>query len=427
MPISDRDIAIRVEDVHKRYRLGVIGSSLLSDEVKALWAGLRGRPDPRMPLKNAELQQRMGAYFWSLRGVSFDVPKGASLGIVGRNGAGKSTMLRLLSRITLPTTGVIRMRGKVSSLLEVGTGFHPELTGRENIHLNGAILGMRRAEIEAQLDAIIAFSGIEHHIDTPIKRYSTGMKVRLGFAVAAHLDPDILIVDEVLAVGDAEFQRRCIARMREVATSGRTVLFVSHAMDAVEGLCDRVIWMDQGRVRMDGPVREVVHAYAREGLQHDHVHRWEPDQAPGGEGLALLHLEVPGALDDGSYDRERPLTVDLRLHVREPQHKPTDLLLQVYTDNDILAFSSTLGEQAPPPCWEPGLHRIRCTVPAGLLNVGGYRIALTLLRNDRPWVSVQDTLRVELRDTRPGALAGPWAKGTVWPRLAWQRDQLEHG
>jgi lipopolysaccharide transport system ATP-binding protein len=427
MATHDRDTVIRVEDVHKRYRLGVIGSSLLSDEVKALWAGLRGRPDPRMPLKNAELQQRMGAYFWSLRGVSFEVGRGETLGIVGRNGAGKSTMLRLLSRITLPTKGLIRMRGKVSSLLEVGTGFHPELTGLENVHLNGAILGMRRAEIDKQLDAIIAFSGIEHHIDTPIKRYSTGMKVRLGFAVAAHLDPDILIVDEVLAVGDAEFQRRCIARMREVATSGRTVLFVSHAMDAVEGLCERVIWMDQGRVRQDGPTREVVHAYAREGLKHDHSHRWEPGHAPGGEGLALMRLEVPGSLPDGSYDRDRPLQVDMRLQVLEAQRTATDLLLQVYTDNDVLAFSSTLGEGEAPPRWEPGLHRITCTIPPGLLNTGGYRIALTLLRNDRPWVNVEDTLRVELRDTRPGALTGPWAKGAVWPRLDWRHDLLEHG
>ena len=197
----------------KRYRLGVIGGATLADELKVIWARILGRPNPLVPLEQEVDPQREGEHFWALRGVSFEVQEGEILGVIGKNGAGKSTLLKLLSRITIPTAGAIRIKGRTSSLLEVGTGFHPELTGRENIYLNGAILGMDQSEIERKINEIIAFSGIRHHIDTPVKRYSSGMKVRLGFAVAAHLEPEILIIDEVLAVGDAEFQRKCLGKM----------------------------------------------------------------------------------------------------------------------------------------------------------------------------------------------------------------------
>jgi lipopolysaccharide transport system ATP-binding protein len=421
MSSRDADTVIRVQDVHKRYRLGVIGSSLLSDEIKAVWASMRGRPDPRMPLENAAMQQRVGPYFWSLRGVSFDVRRGETLGIIGSNGAGKSTMLRLLSRITLPTKGRIAMRGKVSSLLEVGTGFHPELTGLENIYLNGAILGMRRAEITAKLQEIIAFSGIEHHIDTPIKRYSSGMKVRLGFAVAAHLDPDILIVDEVLAVGDAEFQRRCLASMREVATSGRTVLFVSHAMDAVEGLCERVIWMDKGRVRQDGATREVVQAYVRDGLQRDHAITWKEGRAPGGQGVTLRSMMVADPLPGGGHDRDAETRIMLELEVADGKGDGLDILVQVHTDADVLAFMSVMGEELGPTAWNAGMNRIACAIPPGLLNAGGYRITVTLLRNGEPWVVVPEPLRIEVRDLGPvNRWSGRW-QGVVRPKLLWNR------
>jgi lipopolysaccharide transport system ATP-binding protein len=421
MSAAGADTVIRVENVHKRYRLGVVGSSLVSDEIRALWAIWRGRPDPRISLESAEQQQRIGPYFWSLRGVSFDVQRGESLGIIGRNGAGKSTMLKLLSRITLPTEGRISMRGKVSSLLEVGTGFHTELTGMENIYLNGAILGMRRWEIDRKLDDIIAFSGIEHHIDTPLKRYSSGMKVRLGFAVAAHLDPDIMIVDEVLAVGDAEFQARCLGSMRDAGRSGRTVLFVSHDMGSVEGLCQRVIWMDKGRVLRDGPTLEVVQAYARDGAAKERAFVWEPAHAPGNDAVRVRSLAADHALDDGCFGRSSPITITAELDILKELDLALDIQVQVFTDSNVLAFMSVMGEVLGPTRWGLGRERIRCTIPAGLLNTGGYRVALTLVRNGQPWIPVPEVLRLEVRDTlAQGEWAGRW-QGIVRPQITWVR------
>lgn len=417
----EQDLVIKVEDVHKRYRLGVVGSSLLSDEIRAGWARFRGRPDPRLPMHVEEHRQRYGAYFWALRGISFDVQRGEALGIVGRNGAGKSTLLKLMSRITLPTKGRIAMKGRISSLLEVGTGFHNELTGIENIYLNGAILGMRRAEISEKLQEIIAFSGIEHHIDTPIKRYSSGMKVRLGFAVAAHLDPDILIVDEVLAVGDSEFQRRCIKSMRDAGRSGRTVLFVSHAMDAVEGLCRRVIWMDKGIVRMDGPTRDVIHAYAREGIERDHAYTWAGSDAPGNAHVQVLRMKAEGAMPDGSFDREQPILLNLDVQVVPPGEPDLDIMIEVHTENNQLAFMSVLSDVLGPTAWNAGNNRISCTIPAGLLNTGGYRVGFTLLRRGEPWVEVPEKLQIDVRKLGvPGLWDGRW-QGIVRPTVEWKR------
>ncbi|MCC6784917.1 MAG: ABC transporter ATP-binding protein [Planctomycetes bacterium] len=241
--------AISVRGLGKRYRLGEhLGETMLREAIARLF-----RRPARAPDASREL--------WALRDVSFDVQQGEVVGLVGRNGAGKSTLLKVLSRITYPTMGSIAVAGRLASLLEVGTGFHDELSGRENIYLNGSILGMRRREIDARLDDIVAFSGVERFLDTPIKRYSSGMRLRLGFAVAAHLDPEILLVDEVLAVGDAEFQRKCLDAMSELRSGGRTVLFVSHNMAAVENLCSRALWIDGGTVRQDGKATDVIRAY----------------------------------------------------------------------------------------------------------------------------------------------------------------------
>ncbi len=255
-------IAVRIEHLSKEYRLGVINNGRLYRDLQSAWAKLRGKEDPWSKIGEQGRFGRKGS-FWALKDVSFDVQQGQRVGIIGRNGAGKSTLLKILSRITAPTSGVIKMRGRPASLLEVGTGFHPELTGRENVFLNGAILGMKKAEIARKFDEIVAFSEIEEFIDTPVKRYSSGMYVRLAFAVAAHLDAEIMIADEVLAVGDVKFQAKCLGKMQDVSENqGRTVLFVSHALATVKQLCNVGVLLEQGRmVCIDTDMDSVIKRY----------------------------------------------------------------------------------------------------------------------------------------------------------------------
>ena len=258
------DIAIKVEDLGKLYRLGEVGTGTLSHDLNRWWARMRGKEDPFATIGEANDRTQKGSsdYVWSLKDVSFEVKKGEVLGIIGRNGAGKSTLLKILSKVTAPTTGRINVNGRIASLLEVGTGFHPELTGRENIFLNGAILGMTKTEIRSKFDEIVDFSGVERYIDTPVKRYSSGMYVRLAFAVSAFLEPEILIVDEVLAVGDAEFQKKCLGRMKDVSVNdGRTVLFVSHNMAAVKSLCTQGLIMSNGQLILQSSVDACISEY----------------------------------------------------------------------------------------------------------------------------------------------------------------------
>ena len=255
---------IKVENLSKQYRLGLVGSGTLKDDLHVWWNNIRGKENPL--LKVGEINDRSvegnSDYVWSLKDVNFEINKGDVVGIIGKNGAGKSTLLKILSKITSPTTGNVKIKGRIASLLEVGTGFHPELTGRENIYLNGAILGMRKSEIHKKIDEIIAFAGIDRYVDTPVKRYSSGMYVRLAFAVSAHLDPDILIIDEVLAVGDADFQKKCLGKMQDVSrTEGRTILFVSHSMAAVKELCNKGILLENGQVAFAGNVPETISRY----------------------------------------------------------------------------------------------------------------------------------------------------------------------
>jgi lipopolysaccharide transport system ATP-binding protein len=255
---------IKVENLSKQYRLGLVGSGTLKDDISGIWNSILGKENPN--LKIGELNDRSisGAsdYVWSLKDINFDIQQGDVVGIIGKNGAGKSTLLKILSKITSPTFGSIKIKGRIASLLEVGTGFHPELTGRENIYLNGAILGMRKIEIKSKIDEIIAFAGIERYADTPVKRYSSGMYVRLAFAVSAHLDPDILIIDEVLAVGDADFQKKCLGKMQDVSKNeGRTILFVSHNMAAVKELCNKGILLENGQLSFMGNIPDTISKY----------------------------------------------------------------------------------------------------------------------------------------------------------------------
>ncbi len=258
------DVVIKVENLSKQYRLGTIGTGTLAHDLNRVWSRVRGKEDPYLKIGqiNDRTKKAESDYVWAIEDINFEVRQGEVLGIIGRNGAGKSTLLKILSQITRPTTGSVKMKGRVGSLLEVGTGFHHELTGRENIYINGAILGMRRHEIDRKLDEIIDFAGVERYIDTPVKRYSSGMMVRLGFSVAAHLEPEILIVDEVLAVGDADFQKKCMGKMGEVSKlDGKTILFVSHNLGAIENLCSRAILLKQGRLEVDSDLNTVLGNY----------------------------------------------------------------------------------------------------------------------------------------------------------------------
>ncbi len=265
--IMNKDIILRATNISKQYRLGLVGTGTLSHDLNRWWSRIRGKEDPY--LKVGELNDRASRgtsdYVWALKDINFEVEKGEVLGIIGKNGAGKSTLLKILSKVTGPTLGEIKTKGRIASLLEVGTGFHPELTGRENIYLNGAILGMTKNEISSKIDEIVEFSGCQRYIDTPVKRYSSGMKVRLAFAVAAHLEPEILVVDEVLAVGDAEFQKKAIGKMQDISKGdGRTVLFVSHNMAAVKNLCTRCIVLKNGTISYVGDVESSIKEYLKE-------------------------------------------------------------------------------------------------------------------------------------------------------------------
>lgn len=312
-------IAIHVEKLSKQFRVGSrketlrswrdgIGASLLS---RMRWMGKQGRAWISADPERVET-------IWALQDVSFEVKRGEVLGIIGRNGAGKSTLLKILTRITEPTAGYAEIHGRVGSLLEVGTGFHYELTGRENIYLNGAILGMKRSEIERKFEEIVTFAEVSKFIDTPVKHYSSGMRMRLAFAVAAHLEPEILLIDEVLAVGDARFQKKCLNKMRDVGQQGRTILFVSHNMPAITRLCERAILLNEGRVIQDGPSHQVVSAYLNSGLGTMAAREWQdPEKAPGGEVARLRAVRV--RTDDGqitdTVDIRRPLRIEMEYEV----------------------------------------------------------------------------------------------------------------
>lgn len=268
-------VILKAENISKQYRLGLVGTGTISHDLNRWWASIRGKEDPYLKVGavNDRSTKADSAYVWALKNINFEVQQGEVLGIIGKNGAGKSTLLKILSRVTIPTTGEIKTKGRIASLLEVGTGFHPELTGRENIFLNGAILGMTKAEIKSKEEEIIEFSGCERYVDTPVKRYSSGMRVRLAFAVAAFLEPDILVIDEVLAVGDAEFQKKAIGKMQDISKGdGRTVLFVSHNMAAVKSLCTSAIVLEHGTTVFEGETEDAVDFYLANKLKKRHVY-----------------------------------------------------------------------------------------------------------------------------------------------------------
>jgi lipopolysaccharide transport system ATP-binding protein len=367
--------AIRIANLSKRYRLGSASPSYrtlresISDLVAAPWRRLRTRGVSAAPAPAAGGSED----FWALQDVSFDVKPGEVVGVVGRNGAGKSTFLKILSRVTEPTAGRVELHGRVGSLLEVGTGFHPELTGRENIYLNGAILGMSRAEINRKFDAIVAFAEIGEFLDTPVKRYSSGMYVRLAFAVASHLEPEILIVDEVLAVGDAQFQQKCLGRMSEVRREGRTVLFVSHNMGAVARLCDRAAWLDGGRLRALGGAEDVIADYLATSADNSGEVSYASDALPGSDGVRLLAVRIRNQRGEisSSLDVRHPFTMEVQYRVFRPLPN-LSVGLRILTHDGVSVFTTRDLDEGSQPVRQPGDYISRCTIPGNFLNYGQY-------------------------------------------------------
>ncbi|HEX8117326.1 MAG TPA: ABC transporter ATP-binding protein [Pyrinomonadaceae bacterium] len=425
------DIAIRVEHLSKRYRIGQGRSpryATLRDRIAGAFAApLRGLSPSARSRASAGPDDD---HIWALREVALEIKRGEVVGIIGRNGAGKSTLLKILSRITEPTEGRAEIYGRVGSLLEVGTGFHPELTGRENIYLNGALLGMKRAEIGRKFDAIVAFAEIERFIDTPVKFYSSGMYVRLAFAVAAHLEPEILIIDEVLAVGDMAFQKKCLGKMGDVAHEGRTVIFVSHHMPSITRLCRRVLWLEGGRLLRVGAASEVVAAYLSGSRLAAGERVWEgaQDDAPGGKSIRLAAVRVKD--DEGrvspTVDAQHPFAIELEYHLLE-RLPPLRVGFTLSTGDGVDVFhSNDMADAAwveqPRP---PGRYVSRCSVPGNLLNAGPYTLRVSA---DIPHKEIlfiyEQSLTFEVEGAGAAIQFSEKWPGVICPRLPWSVRQL---
>jgi len=418
---------IAVEHVSKVYRLGTIGSTTLHEDLTRAWAYLRGKPDPALRVGDSHGERHDGNRFWALKDVSFEVQQGEVLGIIGCNGAGKSTLLKILSRVTAPATGTVKAKGRIASLLEVGTGFNPDLTGKENIYLNGAMLGMSRHEIRKKLDEIVDFSGVEDFIDTPVKRYSSGMYVRLAFAVAAHLDPEILILDEVLAVGDAAFQRKCLGKMGQTAREGRTVLFVSHNMVAVQSLCSRAVLLGDGQTRAIGPVGEVVRQYLAGNMRAadaGSMKSWtDLSTAPGNSAVRVTAIRIVPAADGETelISMQTPLALEVEYRRIAPQ-TAFHLEFHLVNHEEVVVLNTS-----PGPCPAvPGLYRSHCTIPGNLLNSGPYRLKLMFVEDDSRATWLDEGLTSfcveDLRERQIGWMGR--APGAVHIPLGWRTEAM---
>jgi len=410
---------ITVENLGKKYLIGhqrCASRGALRDAMthvaRGLWQRVRHPLSPNR--ETLDLEE-----MWALRNVSFEVRQGERVGIIGRNGAGKSTLLKVLSRITQPTTGRVHLRGRVSSLLEVGTGFHPELTGRENIFLNGAVLGMTRQEIRKKFDEIVAFAEIERFLDTPAKHYSSGMYVRLAFAVAAHLEPEILIVDEVLAVGDAPFQKKCLGRMGQVSREGRTVLFVSHNMTAVRSFCQRGLMLVAGALASDGPAASVIARYVQEAQDVRAGQEWsDPQNAPGDDVIRIKRVQVlaDDEASDGLLTMDTPLRVETEFWAVQKE-VTTHLTYHLINEQGVTVLTTG----CPPSVREPGVYKASWWLPAQLLNSGGYSLKLLVVRNENQVTYEKDEIAsFSLADasSREHACMGR-EPGVVQPPLPW--------
>jgi lipopolysaccharide transport system ATP-binding protein len=417
--------AIEAHELSKRYRIGQMQAAYgtLRDSMTNVARRLTGKVEEHQPEE-----------IWALRDVSFSVREGEVLGVIGRNGAGKSTLLKVLTRITTPTSGHAVIRGRVGSLLEVGTGFNPELTGRENVFLNGSILGMKRREIQRKLDEIVEFSGIERFLDTPVKRYSSGMYVRLAFSIAAHLEPEILLVDEVLAVGDAEFQQRCLGRMEDLSGTGRTVLFVSHNMQAINQLCDRAIWLEGGQILEDGESAEVITRYLHSAYGSGSQISWPDDEtAPGDDLVKLLSVRVVD--EDGetvsTADVRRTIGIETRFRVLDDA-PPVFAKIKVHDRNGDVAFNA-MDTAAQWQDGAPGVYTSTAWIPPNLLNEGTTSVDVAVCTLRLPKLHQRtawyDAVSFYVWDPGEGDSArGRFAnqlRGVVRPLLEWTTERVD--
>nr|WP_315223142.1 ABC transporter ATP-binding protein [uncultured Flavobacterium sp.] len=420
-----KDIILKAENISKQYRLGQVGTGTLSHDINRWWHQIRGKENPY--LKIGEINDRStkgdSDYVWALQDINFEVERGEVLGIIGKNGAGKSTLLKILSKVTAPTTGSIKSRGRIASLLEVGTGFNGEMTGRENIFLNGAILGMTKKEITSKLAEIIEFSGCERYIDTPVKRYSSGMTVRLAFAVAAFLEPEILVIDEVLAVGDADFQKKAIGKMQDISKGeGRTVLFVSHNMAAVKSLCTRGIVMEHGKVVFDGGIEDSINNYLSGDQMEDIYPKLFNKNSPlfGNSNVRLNSVEIISSFNKDFYTIKEELKIKIDFSVfKSIDNFNLSINFKSFTD-DVVVFS----EITPVRFVKEGEYASELILPANFLNNKMYCIDLHFVSNNKSLLTINNIVNLELVDFREGInYYDEWA-GYVRPSLSFDFDAV---
>jgi lipopolysaccharide transport system ATP-binding protein len=422
------NIVIKAENLGKKYIIGHQAENgrymalrdVLMQNARSFWYKTKDLVRGRPIIKGATQEE-----VWALKDVSFEIRRGEVVGIIGRNGAGKSTLLKVLSRITEPSAGRVTIKGRVASLLEVGTGFHPELTGWENIYLNGAILGMTRQEIKRKFDEIVAFAEVEKFLDTPVKRYSSGMYVRLAFAVAAHLEPEILLVDEVLAVGDAAFQKKCLGKMGNVAKEGRTVLFVSHNMRAITGLCQRTIWFDYGMIQHEGRPEVIVYEYLSSGLSASGWWR-RPAHIQAANELKLLEAEVSqaGKSQVSIVSSNQPFDIGIKYEVRSRLHD-CSVILRLTDMNGTVVFTSWDSDSNAnlPQFREPGIYQSVCRVPAHLLRPGRYAVTIAAhIYRVRVLDFQESVLNFDISDV--GYKFNKERLGIIHPILDWMVDKV---
>ena len=405
------NIVIKVENLGKQYRLGQVGTGTISHDLNRWWQLVRGKEDPYLKIGETNDRTKKGEsdLVWAIKDINFDVKQGEVLGIIGKNGAGKSTLLKILSRVTGPTVGDIKVRGRIASLLEVGTGFHPELTGRENIFLNGAILGMTKQEIKLKFDEIVDFSGVERYIDTPVKRYSSGMYVRLAFAVAAHLEPEILIVDEVLAVGDAEFQKKCLGKMKDVSAEGRTVLFVSHNMLAVKSLCTTGIWLNNGTVKTMGQIDSVIDIYLS---QTNQLVKSFVSIEKESKGFVLNSISILNNKAEGNFNIEDDLVIEIKTS-SEKDFELINVNLFFNTIEGSVIFATCSSSET----YKRGSSTYKCIIPGNTLNDNVYNLDVMIVSNGEEALHhLKEVIAIEgIEEKREGSWMGKYP-GLIRPQ-----------